>query len=82
MAENVTDPAAAVRTFVSKTLTSLSPDQLDRVMDRLDELGVDDLDYLQYVDSSQLSVVLKPVHIAKLLATVVSALSGGINEDL
>ena len=51
-------------------------------MDRLDELGVDDLDYLQYVDSSQLSAVLKPVHIAKLLATVVSALSGGINKDL
>lgn len=59
---------STVREFVIKTLPNLSSQQLDAVMNKLVELGVDELDYLQYVEGKHLEFLLKPVHIAKLLA--------------
>jgi hypothetical protein len=64
---------AAVRSFVEKTLPTLTAAQLEIIMNWLVDLGVDDLDYLQYVEATQLNSELKPVLIAKLLATACNA---------
>jgi hypothetical protein len=64
---------AALRSYVIRILPRLTPGEIDKVMERLDELGVDEIGSFKFVQVQQLESVLKPVYIAKLIASAVDA---------
>jgi hypothetical protein len=68
---------AALRSYVIRILPRLTHGEIDKVMERLDELGVDEIGSFKFVQVQQLESVLKPVYIAKLIASAVDATDAG-----